>query len=391
MSTRSGSARDLVIVIVAVAMVTAVVPVGSLASEPGDDEGQAPPPGAWVTAADEDQPLSVTVDGRAVTLSLEHDRDLLTDASAAEGLRPLQGSIVGAEDSIVRVVIGPDGARGLVWSPELGTVGVLTDEAGQVHLIPGGQQAGPSVPFEPAVAPADGPLEQERTHPFNCLALVPHGVANPAGLALGWPTRSLELAIAVDAAFVDRYGSAWDQMAVSFLNTMDEVYERDVDLSIKVVDLHIHHGDLLASDTGAALSAVEDHYESAHTTLDREAVHLFSGVDYDGAAGQANCVGSAGNPDDAYSVSEADSCEPIEFLAFQFFKTICEETAIHEVGHLLGAHHHYHNCAESVRALDPADPFGACTVMVNDISLATLSFSAANRLVMRGWADAEDL
>lgn len=110
----------------------------------------------------------------------------------------------------------------------------------------------------------------------------------------------------------------------------------------------------------------------------------------DGAvAGRADCVGGVRYPDKAFAVGEWDS-NAAAGLAGQasFFANHGAKIAAHEIAHLLGAHHHYASCVEGVSSQPTEDAASVCTLMINDLSLASLDFSTLNQAVVRGYADA---
>ena len=82
-------------------------------------------------------------------------------------------------------------------------------------------------------------------------------------------------------------------------------------------------------------------------------------------------------------------CEPISFLGFSWFPGCYTKVGIHELGHILSAHHHYSQCPTTF--YDPFVTFDACTVMINFVDLASFDMSVTNRLVTRGWADTAGL
>ena len=104
-----------------------------------------------------------------------------------------------------------------------------------------------------------------------------------------------------------------------------------------------------------------------------------------GIAGLADCIGGVAFRHRAFAIGErlsfGPSSGPIELGARLPGKILA-----HEVAHLLGAHHHYANCAESVPAATLSSSADACTLMFNDIGLVSLRFSTLNRPVVRGHA-----
>ena len=91
-------------------------------------------------------------------------------------------------------------------------------------------------------------------------------------------------------------------------------------------------------------------------------------------------------PDRAFAVGE----DITENRPLGPFVTTVNGTAVvaaHEIGHLMGAHHHYANCVEGIR---PDELLGLeltpCTLMFNAVNPASLRFSSVNGPVVRGHA-----
>lgn len=105
-----------------------------------------------------------------------------------------------------------------------------------------------------------------------------------------------------------------------------------------------------------------------------------------GVAGQADCIGGVAFPDRAFAVGEEVGFESFSLLGVSFFEDLTAKTVAHEVGHLLGAHHHYANCAEAVTPALLAAKGEPCTLMFNDLSFQRLQFSGVNSAIVRGHA-----
>jgi hypothetical protein len=100
-------------------------------------------------------------------------------------------------------------------------------------------------------------------------------------------------------------------------------------------------------------------------------------------AGYADCIGGVRSTTESFAVGEA-SVNGGEDTGMGR-NNVTAKIATHEIAHLLGAHHHFANCAEA-----PKDPDGyllleACTVMVNDIGLASFGWSTIEAAVVRGY------
>ncbi len=108
-----------------------------------------------------------------------------------------------------------------------------------------------------------------------------------------------------------------------------------------------------------------------------------------GLLGLADCIGGVRFDDHAFAVGElADE------LAFQiglagFLGNAGSKTASHEIGHLLGAHHHYFDCVEGLAA-ETVDQREAspCTIMAPFVDLGSINFGVVDGAAVRGHADA---
>ena len=102
-------------------------------------------------------------------------------------------------------------------------------------------------------------------------------------------------------------------------------------------------------------------------------------------AGMADCIGGILLPHRAFAVGErlaaGGSIGPLAVA-----QRLPGKILAHELGHLLGAHHHYANCAEAVPHAAAERTTDVCTLMFNDVSLVSLRYSTANLAVVRGHA-----
>ncbi len=113
---------------------------------------------------------------------------------------------------------------------------------------------------------------------------------------------------------------------------------------------------------------------------------LVSGTTGNSVAGQADCIGGIMHPTEAFAIGEFDErdVEGRSLLGLGYFDNITGKVFAHEIGHLLGAHHHYANCAEGAHSDPIGDALSACTLMINDVGLASLNLSVVNSAVARG-------
>jgi hypothetical protein len=104
-----------------------------------------------------------------------------------------------------------------------------------------------------------------------------------------------------------------------------------------------------------------------------------SGAFGSSVAGQADCIGGVRYAHRAFAVGETGLEDRDDWSKYG------GKIAAHEVAHLLGAHHHYANCAEG-------DPEGIrqdltpCTLMFNDVFFISLRLSTIEAAAVRGHA-----
>jgi hypothetical protein len=104
-------------------------------------------------------------------------------------------------------------------------------------------------------------------------------------------------------------------------------------------------------------------------------------------AGLADCIGGVAFPENAFAVAEVtvpDAGSPIGPLVLGY--EMPAKIAAHEIGHLMGAHHHYANCVEGIGADDLSGDTGPCTLMSNFVDFQGRNFSTLEGAVVRGHA-----
>lgn len=104
-----------------------------------------------------------------------------------------------------------------------------------------------------------------------------------------------------------------------------------------------------------------------------------------GLVGLADCIGGVRFARHAFAVGEAVGTDPFNIGPFTLDVNAYPETAAHEIGHLMGAPHHYANCVEGVLEGEPTD-LSPCTLMFNLVDFQSLNFSQLNGAVVRGHA-----
>ena len=114
-------------------------------------------------------------------------------------------------------------------------------------------------------------------------------------------------------------------------------------------------------------------------------------------AGLADCIGGVALPDRAFAVGETGVLtgdEGIGIGPITFYKDLTAKIGAHEIGHLMGGHHHYQECGTAAPAAAQRGEPGPCTIMTNAVDFQTLPFSTLNGVVVRGhaetWATAND-
>ena len=106
--------------------------------------------------------------------------------------------------------------------------------------------------------------------------------------------------------------------------------------------------------------------------------------------GKADCIGGISDPARSFAVSEKVDAQPAQVRFGLPFWLLFEPEAIavaHEIGHLLGAHHHMANCGEGTNPEEP-QKITPCTLMFNDVSLSRLKFGSTEKPVVRGYTEA---
>jgi hypothetical protein len=106
-------------------------------------------------------------------------------------------------------------------------------------------------------------------------------------------------------------------------------------------------------------------------------------------AGLADCIGGVAFDDRAFGVGENfNQDESLAIGPTALARNLTAKVSAHEIGHLMGGHHHYANCAEGLAADPPPGELSPCTLMINAVDLSSLNFGTANGLVVRGHMEA---
>jgi hypothetical protein len=107
-------------------------------------------------------------------------------------------------------------------------------------------------------------------------------------------------------------------------------------------------------------------------------------------AGLADCISGVSFDDHAFAVGEDFGAAEDAGRALGPFTHTVDGSAIvvaHEIGHLMGAHHHYGNCVEGNSLENVEDlELTPCTLMFNAVNFGSLPFGTLNTAVVRGHA-----
>lgn len=163
------------------------------------------------------------------------------------------------------------------------------------------------------------------------------------------------------------------------LNIRLRVIYEAVDLKIDVPPDTSATGQVIsASESQAYINASKEYFGGVRPPHADAVYTMLGGELASAVAGQADCVGGIAYPDAAFAVGEVrwDNARR---------EKVSGKIAAHELAHLLGAHHHYANCAQG-NPNDIISDFTPCTLMFNDVGLVSLHFSTLEGAVTRRWA-----
>jgi hypothetical protein len=111
--------------------------------------------------------------------------------------------------------------------------------------------------------------------------------------------------------------------------------------------------------------------------------------------GQADCIGGIRYDDRSFFVAtdirsiedpQTGTSGTLHQLGFNPNVAAAAEVLSHEMGHLMGAHHHYANCVEGNLSSDGPNDLSPCTLMFNSVNNASLAFGTLEGSVTRGHA-----
>jgi hypothetical protein len=105
-----------------------------------------------------------------------------------------------------------------------------------------------------------------------------------------------------------------------------------------------------------------------------------------GLLGLADCIGGVRFADHAFAIGELGDELAFGFGPATFRGNAGSKTASHEIGHLMGAHHHYFDCAEGLATETEEGEVSPCTIMAPFVDLGSINFGVVDGAAVRGHA-----
>lgn len=240
----------------------------------------------------------------------------------------------------------------------------------------------PGHTFDGAVLPITGqPIDVER----DCLELVPENVG-VAGITDDGSTVELSVHLLLDnvdaAVAADLFARAtesYDALGIDLVvSAMEAVQFTEITSDALIQESKVHTGGV--PPNGADIVGLLTDKEMQSGAADGTTV-----------IGQADCIGGIRFDENSYFV--ATDVRDIEESGADFGGTglnpnveAAVEVISHEIGHLMGAHHHYGNCTEGLTTTASDDDASPCTLMFPAVNFASLNFGVFSGSVVRGHA-----
>ncbi|MGH2953806.1 MAG: zinc-dependent metalloprotease family protein [Solirubrobacterales bacterium] len=213
-------------------------------------------------------------------------------------------------------------------------------------------------------------------HIPECLELVPAAVAIPPGAAV-----PLDVRVLLDGVSSARGQAVFQTARQSYLPLGISLVPSFQSVSFSGTDAQGLIDQSKALFGGTRPAGIEIVY-----TLTSKDIEAGGNA---GVAGLADCIGGVAFPARAFAVGENFTTDEVSLLGLvTLTRNVTAKVAAHEIGHLMGGHHHYANCAEGLLADPPPDELSPCTLMFNAVDLASLNFGTVNGLVVRGHMEA---
>lgn len=216
----------------------------------------------------------------------------------------------------------------------------------------------------------------EPEDPVACLEPVPVSLGIPVA-DLG-QTVSLDVAVLLDGVSVSEGDQIMSRAALSYAPL-------GVDLNV----VSYTSVSFTGTEGDALILQAKSHF-GGKRPAGADLVYVLSGKDLttDGdtsLAGLADCIGGVRFAHRAFAVGEAVGIAESVLGPFRLNVDAHPEVAAHELGHLMGVHHHYANCVEGNLQGD-LDDLSPCTLMFNFVDFQSLNFSVLEGTVARGHA-----
>ena len=227
-------------------------------------------------------------------------------------------------------------------------------------------------------APAQAAAEPiEVGHIPTCTEAVPAAVAIPVGA----PSLTLDVRVLLDGISASRGAEVLQTAASSYAPLGIDLVPSFQSVSFSGTDAQGLINQSKALFGGSRPAGIEIVY-----TITSKDIQAGGNT---AVAGLADCIGGVAFADRAFGVGENFTTdESFEIGPTALARELTAKVTAHEIGHLMGGHHHYANCAEGVLADPPPSELSPCTLMINAVDLASLNFGTANGLVVRGHMEA---
>lgn len=240
----------------------------------------------------------------------------------------------------------------------------------------------PGHTFKGAVLPISGqPIDVER----DCLELVPENVGI-AGITDDGAEVDLSIYVLLDgvsaAVASDLFARAAESYAPLGINLtvrgMETVRFSEISSDALIQEAKVHTGGI--PPRGADIVGLMTDKEMQSGAAEGTTV-----------IGQADCIGGIRYDENSYFVASdvratEESGENFGGTGLNPNVDAAVEVIAHEIGHLMGAHHHYGNCTEGLLTTASPDDASPCTLMFPAVNFASLNFGAFSGSVVRGHA-----
>ncbi|HEU4910525.1 MAG TPA: zinc-dependent metalloprotease family protein [Actinomycetes bacterium] len=303
-----------------------------------------------------------TCDHFLLDVSVKRSQDVSIAITAAEG------------DDWDLFVYGPDGSQVASSTTSSGNESVVIDgePAGtyEVRVQPWMVSPGATYDGRAALVKSSGamPIDVEQ----ECLEPVP-AAASPSHL-FGGDQLDLAVSVLVDGPSVARAQEVFGTAASAY-----------APLGVTLSALSYETVSFTGDDAQGLIDQAKARFGGTRPA-GSDLVYVFTDKDIQAGgnyavAGLADCIGGVRFDNQAFAVGEdfgpSEQDDPLQ-------RNGTAKVLAHELGHLMGAHHHYANCVEGNLSEVGEPEVSPCTLMFNAVNLASLNFSTANSAVVRG-------